>query len=300
MAQVACRNSSHVNEQHLNNKQSIDKLDVVRLSIDTTKYKTIKSLVSHYNEKFDSVEKLRQSLIKRKRSTDKIDIGSFDKIEKAYYDLQAERNAAIFQHITRNPKTPDCFEGLLFLVVDKKISIGLIDSLFRTFDKRHQNTQFGKMLDLKIKERYETETLSFYEPSLLNIKLENPSGEKISLDQINSKFILLDFWASWCNPCRYENRKMVIDKNKIIGKLNLAIIAVSLDKSRDKWLKATRDDSLNYLSVCDFKELESPFVKGFKVKTVPYNLLIDRKGNVLAHNLWGERLEEFLRQLEKK
>ena len=109
------------------------------------------------------------------------------------------------------------------------------------------------------------------------------------------RLILLDFWASWCAPCRYENRILVREKEKIIGDADIEIVAVSLDTDKGKWIKAAKDDNLNYLTICDFMALESPLSRGLKIQTVPYNLVIDKQGNILAHNLWGNEFKEFLK-----
>lgn len=130
------------------------------------------------------------------------------------------------------------------------------------------------------------------------IILSNPEGETISLSSLKGKYVLLDFWAGWCAPCRRENPNLVKAYNKYNDK-GFEIYQVSLDKSRDEWLRAIKADNLTWTQVSDLKFWGSPIAKLYYIKSIPANFLIDPYGKIVAQNLRGQALEEKLHEIYK-
>jgi|YNPMSStandDraft_2_1061718.scaffolds.fasta_scaffold29839_2 thiol-disulfide isomerase/thioredoxin len=137
------------------------------------------------------------------------------------------------------------------------------------------------------------------------LKFKNPEGQEIALSSLKGKIVLIDFWASWCGPCRRENPYLVsaykkyYDKKFKNGK-GFTIYSVSLDKSLDSWKKAIQQDSLiweNHVSDLKFWNSEPASIYG--VKGIPMNWLIDGKGIIIDKNLRGRALEEKLQSLLK-
>lgn len=279
------------------NSTAYDQNDVSLSRSDTIKFNKLEDLISYFNKKTDSLDKLRVEAFRKLKSKPPSYRDSIQLIETAYYGLLGKRNEYIYKYLGKNEKNSENMVGIIYLVVDHKIPILLIDSMYKQFPLSLRNSPSGKLFFTKIEERKKAETTFEYDVSLLNLKFENLNGDQITLGEINSKLLLLDFWASWCAPCRYENRILVREKESMLDRTDISIIAISLDTDRNKWIKASREDSLNYLTVCDFKALESPLAKGLKIQTVPYNLLINKDGKILAHNLWGNELKEFLKSL---
>jgi len=265
---------------------------------DTSDLVSLRQLINSYSKRIDSFDKLRVNAYKNSKINTQSFRNSIQQIENSYYGLLEKRNAAIYNYLITHEKSTEDLEGVLYLVVDKKISIGLIDSIFKKFPLNLKNSTLGKLVAGKIEERKKSETISSYNPAILDLKFEGQDGKLVALNQVNSHFILLDFWASWCAPCRFENRVLMHDKEKITGTADVSIVAVSLDTNKDKWLKSSKEDDLSYLTICDFKALESPLCKGFRITTVPYNILIDKKGKIFANNLWGDKLINFLKTIK--
>jgi peroxiredoxin len=125
------------------------------------------------------------------------------------------------------------------------------------------------------------------------LKLEDTNGKVISLSSLQGKYVLLDFWASWCGPCRAENPNVLTAYKKFKNK-NFTILAVSLDNNKAKWIDAVRHDALLWWQVSDLKGWQSPAAAKYGVRGIPMNFLIDPKGVIIAKNLRGPALEEKL------
>ncbi len=125
------------------------------------------------------------------------------------------------------------------------------------------------------------------------ISLADPNGKIISLSSLRGKYVLVDFWASWCGPCRGENPNVVAAYEKYKNK-NFTVLGISLDEDKASWLEAIKEDKLNWQHISDLKKWESIVVGAYQIEGIPFNVLIDPTGKIIATELRGQALQETL------
>jgi peroxiredoxin len=144
---------------------------------------------------------------------------------------------------------------------------------------------------------------SIDEPQWINkqapeLSLPDVNGKKITLSSFKGKYVLVDFWASWCLPCRKENPNVIQAYNKYKNK-NFTILGVSLDKEKDDWVGAIETDKLSWTQVSDLQEWNSAAVSTFNFTGIPFNVLVDPDGKIIAQSLRGDSLEGKLEEVLK-
>lgn len=130
------------------------------------------------------------------------------------------------------------------------------------------------------------------------IALPDTTGQVVKLSSFKGKYVLVDFWAKWCGPCRQENPNVVRAFNKYKDK-GFTVFGVSLDRSKEDWLQAIRKDGLTWTHVSDLKYWNSEAAKTYNITGIPFSLLLDKNGVIIAKNLRGAALDKKLEEILK-
>jgi thiol-disulfide isomerase/thioredoxin len=152
--------------------------------------------------------------------------------------------------------------------------------------------QFSTMLNSQVQANAKATPLSVGQPAP-EIALNDPSDKNITLSSLKGKYVLVDFWASWCGPCRAENPNVVAAYEKY-KKKNFTVLGVSLDDNKANWLDAIKSDKLNWQHISDLKKWESTVVSTYQIEGIPFNVLVDPNGIIIAKELRGQALQDTL------
>lgn len=191
--------------------------------------------------------------------------------------------------ISSRVMSKDDFEAGLNASLKKFPEHGMLKTMKQTFDM--QQAQMAEMEKQKA-------SRSMIGKDAPNLTMPDLKGKNISISDYRGKFLLVDFWASWCAPCRQENPNVVRAYDKFRSK-NFTILGISLDKEKAPWEKAVAADKLTWAHMSDLKFWDSEAVKAYGFEGIPYNVLIDPNGKVIAENLRGFDLEQKLTEALK-
>ena len=214
-------------------------------------------------------------------------------IEKEYYVIQGGNTVKVKTLIRQNAATVvGGFAVGAFLNPEEEFSFA--DSIAAIQRKANPNSPFTKALTARL-EPLRATAQGTMAPE---INLATPTGPKLALSSLRGKYVLIDFWASWCGPCRQENPNVVKAYNQFKDK-GFTIYSVSLDQDKAKWERAIASDGLTWNHVSDLAGWNSVAGATYGVKAIPQSFLIDPRGKIIAKNLRGEALVAKLAEVLK-
>lgn len=249
---------------------------------------------AEYNKYRKSIEPIETQLEMLNNKQEHQDIGLKERelIEKQYDSLYMNMQNLAKLFIRHNPTSfvsLSLLNGMLYHMQPK-----LMQEMFNNLDDRIKQSKGGKKIEETIAIKLRTDigqvALDFVQPDTL--------GKAISLSSFKGKYVLLDFWASWCGPCRAENPYVLKAYQKFKDQ-NFTVISVSIDTDRKAWLKAVQQDGLPWTQVSDLKPQNSAATI-YAIKGIPSNFLIDPSGKIIERNLRGEYLINKLGDMMNK
>ena len=204
--------------------------------------------------------------------------------------LQEQRSRILKNFITSHP---DSYVSLIALRIlgSRTPNFIELERLYSLLSPQLKNSEAGRSLKLSMDVTKATAIGSIAPDFTQN----DANGKPVSLSSFKGKYVLIDFWASWCGPCRVENPNVVRVYNKYKGK-KFTILGVSLDKpeARNSWLAAIKNDGLLWTQVSDLKFWDNEVAKLYHISAIPANFLLDPEGKIIARDLRGADLEKKL------
>jgi thiol-disulfide isomerase/thioredoxin len=191
--------------------------------------------------------------------------------------------------LAENISSPLCPSILYGLIEYKQVSDEEIKHFFDLMPDKNKFDSFGEEISYRIKN-------TFVDTYAKDFTTKDTSGNNVMLSDFKGKYVLLDFWASWCGPCRRENPNVLKAYNKY-HKKGIEFIGISNDDNRKKWTEAIVKDQLPWLQVSDLKRQSKVLIDN-RVFGIPTNLLIDPSGKIIAKNLRGEQLQKALSEID--
>ena len=218
------------------------------------------------------------------------DLNKISELQAKYLAQKAASDELVKGKIREMGNSIAAVLALQFL--DAEAEFSFFEEIANKFNANLPNSSYTKTLVAQVNKM---KKLAVGSPAP-EISLPNPDGDIITLSSFEGKYVMVDFWAAWCKPCRQENPNVVRMYNQYNSQ-GFEVLGVSLDRKKDAWVKAIADDGLAWSQVSDLQYFNSEAATTYNISSIPATYLIDPDGNILAKNLRGAALEAKLQEV---
>ena len=249
--------------------------------------------ISQYNEDMEGLRKRYNDIMSQMRDASmKGDTVTMNVMRETMMELQEDGLNMEYTFVKEHPSS--FFSVILMnsMLQNKSQPVDTITGLFNGLDENLKTTEFGKFVNETIeannKVKIGAKAPEFSAPT--------PEGEELALKDAMGKVTIIDFWAAWCKPCRMENPNLVKLYEAYKDK-GLSVIGVSLDATRDAWVKAIEQDALPWYQVSHLQRGNDPIARMYNVNSIPATFVLDENGVIVASGLRGEALYDKIAEL---
>jgi peroxiredoxin len=241
------------------------------------------------------VEKLNKDMMAlQAKYQNAMSTGNSDEAEKAKIDGQAmqDNNLYYTKNFVKEHKNSVVSAYITLAMLAGQIDGTELDSIVSNFAPEFSTSEYV----VKLKEMIQEQKKTSVGVAAPDFTMNDPEGKPVQLSSLRGKVVMIDFWASWCAPCRQENPNVVKLYNQYHPK-GFEIIGVSLDKDNENWVQAIKDDQLSWIHVSDLQYWKNAVARQYGVNSIPQTYLLDKDGKIIAKGLRSEQLGAKLAEL---
>jgi peroxiredoxin len=212
-------------------------------------------------------------------------------IDKKLNDFEIQKEIKVKQFISDHSKSYYC----IYMITRRTMGgtdYKEVKALYNLLDETAKQTDAGK----KLADKLEVLKKSMVGTQMIDFKQNDVNGKPVNLKSFRGKYVLVDFWASWCGPCRAENPNILKAYNAYNDK-GFTVIGISLDNNAANWKKAISDDKMPWTQLSDLKGWKNEVSAYYGIQSIPSNMLIDPSGKIVARDIRGAMLENTLKRL---